>query len=161
VYGASARKVATTLNLPEARGKSIIEAVESVFPGISTLKPKVEKAAARGYLIGLDGRKVWMRRDSDGKLMKHKALNYLFQSGGGIAMKVVLCFIDKQVKAKELDVTFVGNIHDEVQAEVAIHDIKEYTRCVEWAFEKTTEFLQLRCPLAGEVQSGETWAETH
>ena len=161
VYGASARKVATTLNLPEARGASIIEAVESVFPGISTLKPTVEKAAGRGYLIGLDGRKIWMRRDSDGRIMKHKAMNYLFQSGGGIAMKVVLCFIDKKVKEEGLDVTFVGNIHDEVQSEVAEHHIMGYTRCVEWAFDQTTEFLGLRCPLAGEVKSGDTWAETH
>jgi ribosome modulation factor len=98
VYGASARKVATTLNLDQSNGERIIQAVEGVFPGISALKPKVEKASARGYLIGLDGRKILMRRDADGKLMKHKALNYLFQSGGGIAMKVVLCYLDSQIK---------------------------------------------------------------
>ena len=161
VYGASARKVATTLNLSEANGKRIIEAVEGVFPGISTLKPSVEKASKRGYLIGLDGRKIWMRYDSEGKLMKHKALNYLFQSGGGIAMKVVLCFIDSRVKKEGLDVTFVGNIHDEVQAEVAEHDILGYTKVVDWAFEKTTQFLNLRCPLAGEVKQGDDWSQTH
>jgi len=161
VYGASARKVASTLNLPEKDGKRIIEAVESVFPGISTLKPKVEKASSRGFLIGLDGRKVYMRKDSDGKLMKHKAMNYLFQSGGGISMKVVLCYLDAVVKKKNLDVTFVGNMHDEVQAEVRETDIKEYTKCVKWAFTQATKFLRLRCPLAGEVQVGEDWSKTH
>ena len=161
VYGASARKVAATLNIPEANGKSIIEAVESVFPGISTLKPSVEKASKRGYLIGLDGRKIWMRYDSDGKLMKHKALNYLFQSGGGIAMKVVLCILDKKIKDRGLDVTFVGNIHDEVQAEVAIDDIVGYNSSVDEAFREATKFLKLRCPLEGEVITGETWADTH
>ena len=161
VYGASALKVAATLNLPEANGKSIIEAVESVFPGISTLKPNVEKASKRGYLIGLDGRKIWMRHDSDGKLMKHKALNYLFQSGGGIAMKVVLCILDKKIKDRGLDVTFVGNIHDEVQAEVAIDDIAGYNSSVDEAFTEATKFLKLRCPLEGEVITGETWADTH
>ena len=161
VYGASARKVAATLNIPEANGKSIIEAVESVFPGISTLKPSVEKASKRGYLIGLDGRKIWMRHDSDGKLMKHKALNYLFQSGGGISMKVVLCILDKKIKDRGLDVTFVGNIHDEVQAEVAIDDIVGYNSSVDEAFREATKFLKLRCPLEGEVITGETWADTH
>jgi len=161
VYGASPRKVASIFNISEEKGKKIIDAVESVFPGISTLKPKVEKAAARGYLIGLDGRKVWMRRDSEGKLMKHKALNYLFQSGGGIAMKVVLCFIDKKVQEEGLDVTFVGNIHDEVQAEVEKDDVMRYNKVVRWAFEAATKYLGLRCPLAGEVQSGDSWAETH
>jgi len=102
-----------------------------------------------------------MRRDSDGKLMKHKALNYLFQSGGGIAMKVVLCYIDKKVQEQGLDVTFVGNIHDEVQAEVAIDDISRYNSIVHWAFDKTTQFLKLRCPLAGEVQQGDDWSATH
>jgi DNA polymerase I-like protein with 3'-5' exonuclease and polymerase domains len=161
VSGASPRKVASILNLSQADGERIIQAVEGVFPGISTLKPKVEKAASRGYLIGLDGRKVWMRRDADGKLMKHKALNYLFQSGGGIAMKVVLCYLDSQIKKHGADVTFVGNIHDEVQAEVAEDWIEWYNNTVLWAFEKATEFLQLRCPLAGEVQVGEDWSQTH
>jgi len=161
VYGASARKVAATLNLPESNGKRIIEAVEGVFPGISKLKPSVERASSRGYLIGLDGRKVWMRRDSDGKIMKHKALNYLFQSGGGIAMKVVLCCLDKKIKELGLDVTFVGNIHDEVQAEVAEHDIVGYNSSVDEAFAQATKILKLRCPLEGEVIQGETWADTH
>ena len=161
VYGASARKVASILNLSQADGDKIIKAVESVFPGISTLKPKVEKAAARGYLIGLDGRKIWMRKDEQGKIMKHKALNYLFQSGGGIAMKVVLCILDRKIKERGLDVTFVGNIHDEVQAEVAIDDISGYNKSVDEAFAEATKFLKLRCPLAGEVKSGETWADTH
>ena len=161
VYGASSRKVASILSLPESNGKRIIEAVESVFPGISTLKPKVERASSRGYLIGLDGRKVWMRRDSDGKLMKHKALNYLFQSGGGIAMKVVLCYLDSQIKKHGADVTFVGNIHDEVQAEVAEEWIEWYNNTVLWSFDKATEFLNLRCPLAGEVQVGDDWSQTH
>ena len=161
VYGASPRKVASILNLPEDKGKQIINAVESVFPGISTLKPKVEKASARGYLIGLDGRKIHMRKDSDGNLMKHKALNYLFQSGGGIAMKAVLCFLDKEIEENQADVTFVGNIHDEVQAEVCESWIPWYNNSVLRAFENATRFLNLRCPLAGEVIVGNDWSETH
>jgi len=102
-----------------------------------------------------------MRRDSDGKIMKHKALNYLFQSGGGIAMKVVLCCLDKKIKELGLDVTFVGNIHDEVQAEVAEHDIVGYNSSVDEAFAQATKILKLRCPLEGEVIQGETWADTH
>lgn len=161
VYGASARKVASILNLSPANGDKIIKAVESVFPGISTLKPKVEKAAARGYLIGLDGRKIWMRHDENGKIMKHKALNYLFQSGGGIAMKAVLCILDKKIKDARANVTFVGNIHDEVQAEVAEDWIGWYNNSVVQSFTEATEFLKLRCPLAGEVQVGDDWSQTH
>jgi DNA polymerase I-like protein with 3'-5' exonuclease and polymerase domains len=93
--------------------------------------------------------------------MKHKALNYLFQSGGGIAMKVVLCILDKKIKQQGADVTFVGNIHDEVQAEVAKHWISWYTNSVSEAFYEATKFLKMRCPLEGEVKTGETWAETH
>jgi len=93
--------------------------------------------------------------------MKHKALNYLFQSGGGIAMKVVLCCLDKKIKESQADVTFVGNIHDEVQAEVAKHWISWYTDNVSKSFEQATKILGLRCPLAGEVISGDDWSETH
>jgi len=161
VYGASANKVATTLGLPESKGKKIINEVETIFPGISTLKPKVEKASARGFLVGLDGRKIHMRRDSDGKLMKHKALNYLFQGGGAVAMKVILCYLDEYIKRDKAEVYFVGNIHDEVQAEVAKEWIDWYTESVHRAFDKAAKFLSMRCPLAAEVKVGDTWAETH
>lgn len=161
IYGGSARKMAANLLLSEADGKRILTAIEKIFPGISSLKPRVEKAAKRGYLIGLDGRKIYMRRDPAGKLMTHKALNYLFQSGGAIAMKVVLCMLDKQIKDAGADVTFVGNIHDEVQAEVAEEWITWYNNAVHKAFSDTNKFLKLRCPLAGEVNVGQTWAETH
>ena len=161
IYGASAAKMALNLNLSKDLGEHILQRIEQVFPGISSLKPSVERAAKRGYLIGLDGRKIWLRRDDKGKLMTHKALNYLFQSGGGIAMKVILCFLDKYIQEEGKDVTFVGNIHDEVQAEVAISDITWYNNSVHRAFSETTKFLKLKCPLAGEVKAGETWAETH
>jgi DNA polymerase I-like protein with 3'-5' exonuclease and polymerase domains len=161
VYGASASKVASILNLSQANGDKIIKAVERVFPGISSLKPKVQAAASRGYLVGLDGRKVFMRYDKNGKMMKHKALNYLFQSGGGIAMKVVLCYLDSYIKKAGADVTFVGNIHDEVQAEVSQDWIEWYSEAVDRSFKNTTDFLSLRCPLAGETQVGDSWAQTH
>jgi len=161
IYGGSARKMAANLNLSEANGRAIAERIEKLFPGISSLKPRVEKAAGRGYLLGLDGRKIWMRRDEKGKIMAHKALNYLFQSGGGIAMKVVLCKLDDQIKEAGAKVKFVGNIHDEVQAEVEHGWIEWYNRAVHTAFVQATEFLQLRCPLEGEVMVGENWAETH
>ena len=161
VYGASGSKVAATVNVSQGNGDKIKSAVESVFPGISTLKPKVQAACTRGYLVGLDGRKVFMRYDKNGKMMKHKALNYLFQSGGGIAMKVVLCFLAGRIEKKGADVTFVGNIHDEVQAEVHEDWIPWYREAVDKAFEDTTKFLSLRCPLAGETKVGDSWAETH
>ena len=76
-------------------------------------------------------------------------------------MKVILCFLDKYIQEEGKDATFVGNIHDEVQSEVAISDITWYNDTVHRAFSDTTKFLKLKCPLAGEVKVGETWAETH
>jgi len=76
-------------------------------------------------------------------------------------MKVVLCCLDKKIKDNQADVTFVGNIHDEVQAEVAKDWIMWYTNSVSKAFQEATKILNLRCPLEGEVIEGQDWSETH
>src|SRR5690606_18006262 len=82
-----------------------------------------EAAAARGYLIGLDGRRLHVRS-------MHKAVNTLLQSGGAVVMKQALVILDDELTGAGLlntrtaprgvahDYEFLGNIHDEWQIEV-------------------------------------------
>ena len=75
------------------------------------LKDRVQKASERGFLKGLDGRKIYVRS-------QHAALNTLLQGGGAIVMKKAMTILQEKMSLNALDARFVANIHDEWQIEV-------------------------------------------
>ena len=74
------------------------------MPSLETLTNRVREASRRGFLKGLDGRKIYVRHE-------HAALNTLLQGGGAIAMKKAMCIFDNKIKLNTLDAKFVANIH--------------------------------------------------
>lgn len=165
IYGASDSKLGTMADFrpsgwSNARtGRAIREGVMSGLPSLAELTEKVQRAARSGYLIGLDGRKLWIRSN-------HSALNFLFQAGGAIVMKLSMVLLDKWIKEEGLtlnEVMKVGDFHDEGQQEVVnnpevIELIKTLNvKCIREA----GEYFKLRCPLDAEAVVGMNWAETH
>ena len=121
---------------------------------VRALRERVENASVRGYLKGLDGRKLIIRSS-------HASLNTLLQSAASVVMKKSLTLLDKFASLHGIDYKFVGNIHDEFQAEVREDQAEKFgwlaVECIKAAGIK----LNLRCPLDGEYKVGKTWADTH
>jgi DNA polymerase I-like protein with 3'-5' exonuclease and polymerase domains len=137
-----------------ADGKRLRESFLDSQPSFRALKERVDRAATKGYLKGLDGRKIWLRH-------KHAALNTLLQGGGAIVMKKALIIFDDLLRLQTIPAKIVGNIHDEWQVEVpekqAEHVGALAVRCIEQASKE----YNLRCPLTGEYKIGDSWNETH
>ena len=76
-------------------------------------------------------------------------------------MKQALVMLEQWCAFEGLDVTFVGNIHDEIQAEVAALDAERYAQLAEAAMVAAGEYFSLLCPLKGTATIGSSWAETH
>jgi len=57
--------------------------------------------------------------------------------------------------------TFVGNIHDEFQAEVKPDLAETYGQLAVQAIKQAGKDLKLLCPMDGEYKIGKSWAETH
>ena len=114
----------------------------------------MQQAARRGYLKGLDGRKIYVRSE-------HAALNTLLQGGGAIVMKKGLVMLEDILKLNSIPYRFVANIHDEWQIEVP-EDVAHFVgnRAVE-SLIKAGEHFKMRCPLDGEYKIGDNWSETH
>jgi len=91
----------------------------------------------------------------------HSALNTLLQGAGAIVMKKALVILDEYAQGYKLDYNFVGNIHDEVQAEVAQGQEDKYGRLAVSCIEAAGLHYNLRCPLTGEYSVGRNWSETH
>lgn len=127
------------------------------LPALGKLVEAVKDAAKRGYLKGLDGRKLHVRAE-------HSALNTLLQSGGALVMKKALVLLDdvlNALRAKGVMAAFVANIHDEWQIEVTPEYADEVGKLAADAIKAAGEYFKLLCPLAGSFSVGTNWKETH
>jgi DNA polymerase I-like protein with 3'-5' exonuclease and polymerase domains len=87
---------------------------------------------------------------------EHSALNTLLQAAGAIVMKKALVILDDYAKQWKLDYKIIGNIHDEVQTEVAEKDAEKFGWLAVECLKAAGIEFNLRCPLDGEYKVG-TW----
>lgn len=80
-------------------------------PCIAILIERMTKKAESGYILGVDGRRITMRRDATGKVMTHKALNTLLQSAGAIVMKYSMLFLNKWIERDGVRCAKVIDMH--------------------------------------------------
>ena len=165
VYGAGDHKLGTILGVQGSDGKirNAGKATRSRFlKSLPALGKLVEKLKAvlkqRGYLIAIDGRKLYCRSE-------HSILNTLLQSAGALFMKHAVVILDDSLKTAGLvagsDFEFVGNFHDEVQIETKEEHAQFIGQQACASIATAAEALRFRCPLAGAFSVGRTWADTH
>jgi len=154
LYGAGDEKLGSVAGGGRTTGKKLRESFLNNLPSFAALKDRVSEAAGRGYLTGLDGRRLQVRSE-------HSALNTLLQAAGAIVMKKALVILDDYAKLWKLDYKIIGNIHDEVQSEVAEKDAEKFGWLAVECLKAAGLEFNLRCPLDGEYKVGTTWAETH
>ena len=113
LYGAGDAKIGSIVGGSAGTGKTLKEKFLSATPALRVLRDRVEQASQRGFLHGLDRRKLRIRS-------QHSALNTLLQSAGAVIMKQALVTFNewKQSHPRGSEIKYVGNIHDEIQLEV-------------------------------------------
>lgn len=161
IYGAGDFKLGTILGIKGtkgvvvAAGRASRESFLRKLPALGALTKTVQSVlATRGYLLGLDGRKLYARGS-------HSALNTLLQSAGALIMKKALVIAYEEIQQRNLDARFVCNIHDEFQMEV-IKDAGDVVgEILVRSLGLAGEFFNFPCPITGQYKVGATWAETH
>ena len=161
IYGAGDAKLGSIIGGSKADGTKLRNRFLSALPKLGQLINDVKKASKRGFLIGLDGRKIHMRRDSNGDVMDHKALNTLLQSAGAQIMKQSLIMLTKAANDAHLDYIKVIDMHDEGQADVAVEHAEKYGQLAEQSIRDAGTHFNLNIPLDAEAKIGSNWAETH
>jgi len=154
LYGAGDAKIGTIVGGSAKDGADLKRRFLSNTPSLESLRDRVARASGSGYLTGLDGRRLRVRS-------QHAALNTLLQAAGAIVMKKALIILDDYAKEWDIDYKFIGNIHDEVQSEVATDQAEKFGWLAVECLKASGLHFKLRCPLDGEYQIGTTWAETH
>ena len=157
LYGAGDTKIGHSYDkqLPEdkarEKGKEIRKAYIDAIPGLKELLEGVHKASEKGYVLGIDRRRILV--DS-----KHKSLNYLLQGSSAILAKRWMVISNEHNFKTPRQVAF---IHDELQFEIQPEEVNDFKFHLEYSAVVAGEYYKLRCPIAAESKSGRTWADVH
>jgi DNA polymerase-1 len=166
LYGCGALKAGTIID-PNEKDEIVLRnlgsaALNSFMKGIPALKKLKDKIAnniaARGYLIGLDGRPLFCRSD-------FKGLNVLLQSSGALIMKQVVIELHKKMYGLGYiyshDWQQNAMIHDEAQVSCPPVMVDTLTAVALEAFPAAQQFFGFQCPIEGDAHVGYSWDQTH
>jgi hypothetical protein len=168
LYGAGDEKIGSIVCMPntavsimKARGRELKAKFQEGLPAYKHLVKRVAKEARRGYMTGLDGRKLWVKSP-------HSALNLQLQSDGALlAKKWVVLFNEYMEEAGYImgwDGDFVpcAWIHDEIQVACRTKEIAEHAaKLALKAAEDSGKAFNYRVPIEADSKIGLNWAATH
>ena len=154
LYGAGADKIGKIVGGNARDGQKLIESFLSNTPALKVLRNNVSKYASKGFVPGLDGRKIWVRSE-------HSAVNSLLQGAGAIVMKQALVLLDEKLRKSKIWYGFCVNVHDEWQIETKEKDGELVGNLAVQSIQEAGVLLGLRCPVTGEFNTGKTWRDTH
>jgi DNA polymerase I-like protein with 3'-5' exonuclease and polymerase domains len=154
LYGAGDAKIGSIIGGSARDGAKLKAKFLSSLPALSRLIGTVSKYAAKGWVPGLDGRRIWVRSE-------HAALNSLLQGAGAIVMKKALVLFNDKIKTNKWPVKLVANVHDEFQFECPQSIAEDAGKAARMSIIEAGVCYNLRCPLDGEYKIGRNWRETH
>jgi DNA polymerase-1 len=154
LYGAGPAKIGSIVGGGAREGSEVLQNFYRNTPALSRLMEKVKKVAVKGYVPGLDGRRILVRSE-------HAALNSLLQGCGAIIAKQWCIEAHKEFKRQRLSVQQVAFVHDEIQIEAQRPHAETVASIMVASARKAGEVLGFRCPVDAEAKIGNNWFDTH
>ena len=114
----------------------------------------VPECARKGYMIGLDGRKIWVPSE-------HLATGAYLQGFESVVMKYAMKLYHEELRSKGVVFQQVSYTHDEFGIECPKECATVVGETVAWSIEEAGKVLGSLCPLKGKWSSGSSWAESH
>lgn len=153
-YGGQAAKLAETLGILKKLGKRYFDNFWNGSPALKALRDAVKGALGKGYLLGIDGRKLFVRSE-------HSALNMLFQSAGSITVKLATILMNQRMDAAGLDWKQVLHMHDEFLIELWPDDVEAAKEIIQQCWIDAGKMLGLKVPITGSCKVGKSWGVCH
>lgn len=153
-YAAGDTKLGEILGKGPSEGRQLRNNFYKANPAFKNLVGQLKRVVEdRGYLYGLDGRKLAIRG--------HAHLNVLLQSAGALIAKKWLQIAYHQIKQQQLDATIVAWIHDELQIAARPEEAENVGNLFRNSAKKAGEYFGFKIPIDAEYTIGTTWADTH
>jgi hypothetical protein len=166
LYGAGDWKLGHTADplLTDAQKKQLGGEMRATLmkgvPALDKAIKRVQAEAERGYLFGLDGRKLKCRAT-------YSALNLRLQSDAALIAKKWLCLTEEYLLAEGLNHGWSGDfamlcwVHDEIQNAIKKIHAERAAELTKRAAADAGKFWGYRCPVSAEHKIGNDWAECH
>jgi DNA polymerase-1 len=156
MYGGGNQLIGKIAGGGAKKGNALKEAFNKNIPAFAQLKKNLQVAFRRGHLVGLDGRKLFVRSE-------HKLLSQLLQSSGAIICKKWVDLIDGEINRQyPKDAYIVGWIHDEVQIACRTEEVAQNVGDIARRMaQETGHAFKTKIPIAAEFSVGRTWSDTH
>lgn len=136
------------------RGAELKEKLLTGIDGFKDLVDAVQKKAESGYLRGIDGRPLKVRK-------AHAALNTLLQGCGAAICKMWIVRSNELLKEAKIDYWPLAFVHDEMQLSVHQDHVLMATDLIKYAMKDVEHTVKFRLPLDCDVQTGSNWGDTH
>lgn len=156
IYGAGDEKLGKISGGGRNKGASQRAKLAEGLPALNALGTDVQRSAKRGYLLGLDKRRIRVRS-------AHSAFNTLLQSCGALICKRWMVEVDDEITRRgwQDKCQQVLWSHDELQFEVDPDIADEFGKaCVE-CIQRAGDYFKIRIRLDGKYSIGKNWKETH
>jgi len=154
LYGAGAAKIGSIVGGGAREGQEVLSRFYANTPALSRLMEKVKKVASKGYVPGLDGRRIIVRSE-------HAALNSLLQGCGAIIAKQWCIEAHQKFKRLCVPVRQVAFVHDEIQIETEEKYGEQVAQIMCESASQAGITLGFRCPVDAESKIGKNWFDTH
>jgi DNA polymerase-1 len=151
LYGAGAAKIGNVIGGNMRDGSKLKKKFLDQMPALNRLIETVQDKAERGYLIGLDKRRIAVRA-------AFSALNTLLQGSGAIVCKQ---WIHELHPKFNNETKLVAWVHDEIIIETTKERSDGIAKEAIDSIRRAGQSLQLRVELTGEARIGSNWSEIH
>ena len=154
IFGGGDAKIGSVVGAGAKDGRKLRDQFYRNVPAFKELKAKLNAAAGKGWILGLDKRRLKVRS-------QHSVMSTLIQSAGAVLCKQWLVEVDRQIKEQGIDAQVIAWVHDELQIQVkkgyedVIGDISRRSA------KAAGEAFNFKCPIAAEYSIGSTWRDTH
>lgn len=163
IYGMSEFGLANQLGISRTDAKKYMELYFQRYPAVQQFMLDIrEKAAEKGYVETLFGRRLYLPEINSSNQMRRKAaervaINAPMQGTAADIIKVAMIGIDQAVRNCE-DIAMIMQVHDELVFEVKADRVEHYTPLIKAEMEKA---IELKVPLIAEVGVGSNWDKAH
>ena len=163
IYGMSEFGLSNQLGISRADAKQYMEAYFNRYPNVLQFMTDIKaKAAEKGYVETLLGRRLYLPEIKSSNAMRRKAaervaINAPMQGTAADIIKIAMIGIDRVIQHSD-EIKMIMQVHDELVFEVKEDKVEHYSAVIKAEMEKA---IQLNVPLIAEVGIGDNWDEAH
>lgn len=164
MYGMSGYRLSQELKIPRTRADEFISAYFNRYAKIQEfINETVASTERKGYSETMLGRRrrisgINSRNRTEKNGAERIAVNTPIQGTAADIVKLAMIRIDRRIRAENLDLRMLLQIHDELIFEAPEHKTGEYGQMIRSEMESA---VRLSIPLKVSVEVGDSWGELH